>query len=94
MHNHAADLCKSGDYHLGTRHKIITLDESKVLTLDIAAAASEAESVQSAPASPGVQVILTLGAGDQAEGQQVIILLSPRLRRQAGGQAESAEVRK
>ena len=93
MHNHAADLCKSGDYHLGTRHKMFTLDESKVLTLDIAAAASEAESVQSASASPGVQVILTLGAGDQAEGEQVIILLSPRLHRQAGRQAESAEVR-
>ena len=92
MHNHAADLCKSGDYHLGTRHKMFTLDESKVLTLDIAAA-SEAESVQSASASPGVQVILPLGAGDQAEGEQVIILLRPRLRCKAGGQAESAEVR-
>ena len=82
MHNHAADLCKSGDYHLGTRHTMFTLNESKVLTLDIAA--SEAECVQSASASPGVQVILLVRAGDQAEGEQVLLLLRPRLSRQAG----------
>ena len=62
---------------------------SKVQTLDIAAASAEAEPVQSASAAPGVQIILAVGAGDKAEGVQVILLL----RAEAGDQAESAEVR-
>ena len=74
---------------------------SKVQTLDIAAASAEAESVQSAPAAPGVQIILAVGAGDKAEGVQVILLLraetggqaGDQARDQAGDQAESAEVR-
>ena len=63
-------------------------------SLDIAASAAEAESVQSASEAPGVEILLLVRAGDQAEGVQVILLLRPRLRRQAGGQAESAEVRR
>ena len=70
---------------------------SKVQTLDIAAASAEAESVQSAPAAPGVQIILAVGAGDKAEGVQVILLLRAetggQAGDQAGDQAESAEVR-
>ena len=66
---------------------------SKVQTLDIAAASAEAESVQSAPAAPGVQIILAVGAGDKAEGVQVILLLRAETGGQAGDQAESAEVR-
>ena len=66
---------------------------SKVQTLDIAAASAEAESVQSASAAPGVQIILAVGAGDKAEGVQVILLLRAEAGVQAGDQAESAEVR-
>ena len=63
-------------------------------SLDIAASAAEAESVQSASETPGVEILLLVRAGDQAEGVQVILLLRPRLRSQAGGQAESAKVRR
>ena len=56
---------------------------SKVQTLDIAAASTEAEPLQSASAAPSLQIILTVRAGDKTEGVQVILLLRAKTRGQA-----------
>ena len=57
---------------------------SKVQTLDIAAPSTEAEPLQSASEAPSLQIILTVRAGDKAEGVQVILLLRAKTRGQAG----------